>query len=526
MFSALFVAVGIVVASTLLVTNRRRKRPARENAPSAAERPQEQELNAPGTIRTPLEGPHGLPEVPSSNVPLEDAPDLNYDDVQEEDAQTQERTAERMPSPIPEVPQTPAAEGSTEEEDRMLEELLDQALDTPLHLSPEITIPGQDLMDEIVLETPQDMDLSTLPVIEVTTFETPTIEDIQASVPANSTFEVVAEELPGDIEIPVPDSASLTDHEMISPAGDDDVQFVALTEQPEILLAPETPLEDDDMVPQDTLIDTTGTAAAEQGTEDTIPTPELSHASPDIVTPEALPDPGPVIPPADPGPPLQEEEARKVKAEICDSVPDTITIKKGVMPVSDIKNKVESLLFMAKMPLTATDLVPIVKEDKKIIEACLETIFNEYAQRALQIVRVAGGYQMATRPEYHDVVQRFVKSPVEVSLSAAAMETLAIVAYRQPVSRREVEHIRGVNSDATVKSLQDKGLIQELGKGDIPGKPIVFGTTDLFLRHFGLNDIKDLPPDPGMNYQLPFRKTITPEGSSTASAEIETSPSV
>lgn len=173
--------------------------------------------------------------------------------------------------------------------------------------------------------------------------------------------------------------------------------------------------------------------------------------------------------------------------------------------MSELTNKLESLLFMAKMPLSAADLADVIKEDKKLIESCLEGLVGEYSTRALQIIRVAGGYQMGTRPEYHDVVDRFVKSPIEVSLSAAAMETLAIVAYRQPISRREVEHIRGVNSDATVKSLVDKGLIQELGKGDQPGKPIVFGTTDLFLRHFGLNTLKDLPPDPGMNYQLPLR---------------------
>jgi segregation and condensation protein B len=174
--------------------------------------------------------------------------------------------------------------------------------------------------------------------------------------------------------------------------------------------------------------------------------------------------------------------------------------------MSDLKNKVETLLFMAKMPLTAADLAEVLKEDKKLIEPCLEALVTEYASRTLQIVRVAGGYQMATRPEYHDIVERFVKSPIEVTLSTAAMETLAIIAYRQPIARREIEHIRGVNSDAVVKSLMDKGLVRELGKGDLPGKPMVIGTTELFLRHFGLNDIKDLPPDPGMNYQLPLQR--------------------
>ena len=189
--------------------------------------------------------------------------------------------------------------------------------------------------------------------------------------------------------------------------------------------------------------------------------------------------------------------------------------------MSEIKDKVETLLFMAKTPLTVADFQEVLKEDKILIEASLESLVQEYNQRVLQIIRVAGGYQMATRPEFHKIIEKFVNSPLEVTLSSAAMETLAIIAYRQPISRREVEHIRGVNSDAVVKSLTDKGLIKELGKGEGLGKQIVFGTTDLFLRHFGLNSTEELPPDPGMNYQLSLKKSPA-ETSVVAAAESAT----
>jgi segregation and condensation protein B len=178
---------------------------------------------------------------------------------------------------------------------------------------------------------------------------------------------------------------------------------------------------------------------------------------------------------------------------------------------NELKNKIETLLFMAKTPLTVKDFQEVLKEDKKLIETCIEQVMEIYQQRALQIIQVAGGYQLTTRKEYFDVVDSFAKSPVEVALSAAAMETLAIIAYRQPISRREIENIRGVNSDAVVKSLSDKRLIAELGKGDALGRALVYGTSDFFLKHFGLNSLKELPPEAGMNFQLPLKKELIEE---------------
>ncbi|MFC1517094.1 SMC-Scp complex subunit ScpB [Candidatus Margulisiibacteriota bacterium] len=174
--------------------------------------------------------------------------------------------------------------------------------------------------------------------------------------------------------------------------------------------------------------------------------------------------------------------------------------------MSELKNKLETILFMAKTPLSLDDMQGLLEEDKKDIDLEINSLQEEYKQRALQIIQLAGGYQMATRPEYNKVVESYAKSPLEVALSAAAMETLAIIAYRQPISRREIENIRGVNSDAVVKALVEKRLVKELGKSELPGKPLVYGTTDYFLKHFGLNDIRDLPPEPGMKFQLPLKK--------------------
>ncbi|MBU0579955.1 MAG: SMC-Scp complex subunit ScpB [Candidatus Margulisbacteria bacterium] len=186
-----------------------------------------------------------------------------------------------------------------------------------------------------------------------------------------------------------------------------------------------------------------------------------------------------------------------------------------------LKNKIETILFIAKTPLTIEEITNVLKEDVQQIEEALIKLKEEYASRALQIMQIAGGYQIATRAEYHEIVEKYAKSPIEVSLSAAAMETLAIIAYRQPISRREIETIRGVNSDAVVKSLVEKRLVAELGKSEALGKPVVYGTTDFFLKHFGLNDLKDLPPDIGMKYQLPLKNEEKQEEKKEEVQEVE-----
>jgi len=118
----------------------------------------------------------------------------------------------------------------------------------------------------------------------------------------------------------------------------------------------------------------------------------------------------------------------------------------------------------------------------------------DYANRGLQIVNLAGGYQLATHPEVSKYVEKFLKPAVEVHLTTPALETLAIIAYRQPISRYQIEQIRGVDCDSVINTLIEKKLVQEVGRAASLGRPILFGTTEQFLMNFGLASLKELPP--------------------------------
>lgn len=163
------------------------------------------------------------------------------------------------------------------------------------------------------------------------------------------------------------------------------------------------------------------------------------------------------------------------------------------MSENNLKGAIETLLFVAKEPLTLKELAKLTNVDIKEAHKTVTTLKDEYQNHGLQIIEIAHGYQMATRKDYAAVIERLVNSPIEITLSPASMETLAIIAYRQPVSRGDVERIRGVNSDHVVKTLQERGLIEEKGRADTLGRPILYETTDDFLKHFGLKDINDLP---------------------------------
>lgn len=160
----------------------------------------------------------------------------------------------------------------------------------------------------------------------------------------------------------------------------------------------------------------------------------------------------------------------------------------------EIKAYIEAILFTWSEQLGLTEIaewLDISPSDLKII---LDELIAEYNsnKRGIQIVEVDDGYVMCTRPEYSDILSR-IKRPVRRRLSAAAMETLAIIAYRQPVTRAEIEKIRGVKADKMIYNLLEKGLIQEAGHKPVAGKPILYTTTDEFLRVFGLASISQLP---------------------------------
>jgi len=161
-----------------------------------------------------------------------------------------------------------------------------------------------------------------------------------------------------------------------------------------------------------------------------------------------------------------------------------------------LKSILESLLFVSNKPLVAEELAPIIKAAPEMVSHALEELMVEYEGRGVQIAKIAGGWQMITRVENAEYVEELLSSPIVTTLSPQALETLAITSYKQPVTKLDIENIRGVDSDGVIKTLLEKRMIKELGRSDAVGRPILYGTTVEFLRHFGLKDIADLPKLP------------------------------
>lgn len=163
--------------------------------------------------------------------------------------------------------------------------------------------------------------------------------------------------------------------------------------------------------------------------------------------------------------------------------------------VRSIKAAVEALLFASEKPVPLEKLVELLGVARDEVAAAIEELGRDYdgGERGIQLVRVCGGYQLRSRPEYAELITRLGVSRTP-SLSRAALETLAIIAYRQPISKPEIEWIRGVNVDGALGTLLSRGLVREVGRKEGPGRPILYGTTTEFLLAFGLNDLSDLPP--------------------------------
>lgn len=163
-----------------------------------------------------------------------------------------------------------------------------------------------------------------------------------------------------------------------------------------------------------------------------------------------------------------------------------------------LKGRIEAILFVAGEAVSLKDMAKALTVGEKELKSALEEIGSEYdyEQRGFMLKRFGDKVQLATRPLYAEDVLRLLQPVQQQSLSQAAMETLAVVAYKQPVTRAEVEQIRGVKCDYSLQSLTAKGLIAEAGRKDTIGRPILYATTDTFLSHFGLATLEDLPPLP------------------------------
>ncbi len=161
---------------------------------------------------------------------------------------------------------------------------------------------------------------------------------------------------------------------------------------------------------------------------------------------------------------------------------------------AQVRNALECLLLARGGPVRLAELRKVLEVGEDEIRATLAALQVEYVGRGLQIQEVAGGYQLCTRPEYARYVQRLLRLAEADPLSRATLEVLAIVAYRQPVTRAEVDAVRGVQSVHHLIKLQERRLIREVGRRPGPGRPILYGTTEGFLRYFGLKDLGALPP--------------------------------
>jgi segregation and condensation protein B len=159
-----------------------------------------------------------------------------------------------------------------------------------------------------------------------------------------------------------------------------------------------------------------------------------------------------------------------------------------------VESLLESLLFVADEPVAVSQLAKVLEVEVKSIEEALEKLRVEYSQRGLRIQRKGERVQMVTTPQAAPHIERFLGLRLSGKLSTAALETLAIIAYQQPITRAQIEAVRGVNCDGVLRTLTSKGLIEEIGRLEQAGRPILYGTTFEFLQYFGLQDLAALPP--------------------------------
>lgn len=161
-----------------------------------------------------------------------------------------------------------------------------------------------------------------------------------------------------------------------------------------------------------------------------------------------------------------------------------------------LKAAIEALIFVSDEPITPKQLAAILDNaDPSVVEAAADEVMAEFNARqgGLEIRRIAGGYRLSTRPEFHEHIRRYLRTKPSARLSLAALETLAVIAYKQPITLAEIQEIRGVSSVSSVKTLLEKRLIVLKGRKQVVGRPILYGTSKEFLIQFGLNDLSELP---------------------------------
>lgn len=167
----------------------------------------------------------------------------------------------------------------------------------------------------------------------------------------------------------------------------------------------------------------------------------------------------------------------------------------GQRSMAELMSIIEALVFVSDEPLTPKEIAAVLKEERGWVQVACEELAKEFNERGggLMLREVAGGWQFATRPEHHEHVRAYLKSKPSAKLSLPALETLAVIAYKQPVTVPEILEIRGVQSSSAIKTLLDKRLIVAKGRKETVGRPMMYGTSKEFLLQFGLKDLSELP---------------------------------
>lgn len=229
------------------------------------------------------------------------------------------------------------------------------------------------------------------------------------------------------------------------------------------------------------------------------------HTAPTDLTPEPVDGPAVDVSAAD------FSGAEASSAEATSAQPESVTeadagdisaadasASAAAEPSPELVSKAEALLFTTRSPLTAGRIAELLELDStKPVRTAISILNKQYesAGRCFRIEQVAGGYQMLTLPEFGELLQKQHRKEVDAKITKAALETLAIIAYKQPILRVDVEGIRGVACGETIRSLMEKHLVKIAGRAEEPGRPILYGTTKRFLEVFGLNSLKDLPKE-------------------------------
>ena len=203
---------------------------------------------------------------------------------------------------------------------------------------------------------------------------------------------------------------------------------------------------------------------------------------------------------------LNEEASRELEAMVAEVEATSMTASATGAEVDDTPLSapqsqaeraavIEALIFVSDEPLSAKAIADVLKDDKEVVHEAIAVLVQEFnaRQSGLQLREVAGGWQFATRPEYHEHVRAFLKTRPSAKLTIASLETLAVIAYRQPITVPEILEIRGVQSPSAIKTLLDKKLIVAKGRKETVGRPMMYGTSKEFLLQFGLKDLSELP---------------------------------